>query len=108
MRNLAPNESAALDKLKDALARDFKLVELRLFGSKARGDSNSESDIDVLIVLEDYDWEIEKAVSHLCFEINIECGVLLIPVLYSKAEYESDLTKVTPFYQNVRKEGVLV
>ena len=108
MRNLAPNESAALEKLKHVLARDFGLVELRLFGSKARGDSDPESDMDVLIVLESYDWEREKAISHLCFEINIEHGVLLIPVLYSKAEYESDLTKITPFYQNVRKEGVQV
>jgi predicted nucleotidyltransferase len=108
VRNLSPNESAALRRLKDALSRDFRLVELRLFGSKARGDSDKESDIDVLVVLEDCDWETKKAVSHLCFNINIEHSVLLVPVLYSRAEYESELTKVTPFYQNVRKEGVLV
>ena len=45
MRDLAPNESAALQKLKAALVRDFRLVELRLFGSKARGYSDKESDI---------------------------------------------------------------
>jgi len=52
VRSLTTNESAALKKLKDSLARDFRLVELRLFGSKARGDSDQESDIDVLVVLE--------------------------------------------------------
>lgn len=108
MRHLAPNESAALQKLKAALARDFPLVELRLFGSKARGDSDKESDIDVLVVLEDYNWETRKAVSKLCFDINIEYGVLLVPVLYSRSEYGSDLTKVTPFYQAVVREGVLI
>jgi predicted nucleotidyltransferase len=108
VRNLVSNETAALKKLKDALVRDFRLVELRLFGSKARGDWSGESDIDVLIVLEDCDRETRKAVSHLCFGINIEYDVLLVPVLYSRAEYESDLTKVTPFYQNVTKEGILV
>ncbi len=108
MENLTPNELTALRKLKDALARDFRLVELRLFGSKARGDSNQESDIDVLVVLEEYDWETRKAVSRLCFDINIEHGVLLVPVLFSRAEYGSDLTKVTPFYQTVVREGVPV
>ena len=108
MKNLAPNELAALRELKQALARDFRLVELRLFGSKARGDSDKESDIDVLIVLEEYDWETEKAVSRVCFEINLKYSVLLVPVLYSRAEFESDLTKVTPFYQAVTKEGVPV
>jgi predicted nucleotidyltransferase len=108
MRNLAPNESAALEKLKAALTRDFPLVELRLFGSKARGDSDKESDIDVLVVLEAYDWETRKAVSRLCFDINIEYGVLLVPVLFSRAEFGSDLTKVTPFYRAVVREGVPV
>jgi predicted nucleotidyltransferase len=108
VRGLSPNESAALRKLKAALARDFRLVELRLFGSKARGDSDQESDIDVLVVLEDYDWETRKAVSRLCFDINIEHGVLLVPVLFSRVEFGSDLTKVTPFYQAVAREGVPV
>lgn len=108
MGKLNPNEQAALRKLRDALARDFRLVQLRLFGSKARGDSNKESDIDVLVVLEDYDWETEKAVCDLCFDINLEFRVLITPVLYTRKEFESDLTRVTPFYQAVTHEGVLV
>jgi predicted nucleotidyltransferase len=106
MRGLTSNESAALQKLKDALVRDFHLVELRLFGSKARGDSDAESDIDVLVVLEDYDWDTRMAVVDLCTDISIDNGVLLTPVLYSRAEYDSGLTKVTPFYQEVAREGV--
>jgi len=108
MQKLTSNELAALRKLKDALACNFRLIELRLFGSKARGDSDKESDIDVLVVLENYDWEIEKAVSRLCFDINLEYSVLLVPVLYSRAEYESELTKVTPFYETVVREGMTV
>ncbi len=106
MENLTPNELAALRKLKATLARDFPLVELRLFGSKARGDSDKESDIDVLVVLEDYDWDTKMAVVDLCTDISIDYGVLLVPVLYSRAEYGSDLTKITPFYQAVAREGL--
>jgi uncharacterized protein len=104
--NLSPNESAALRNLKAALARDFPLVELRLFGSKARGDSSQESDIDVLVVLEDYDWDTKMAVVDLCTDISINHGVLLTPVLYSRAEYNSGPTRATPFYQAVAREGV--
>ena len=106
MRGLTTNESAALKKLKAALARDFRVVELRLFGSKARGDSDQESDIDVLVVLEDYDWDTRMAVVDLCTDISIDYGVLLTPVLYTRAEFDSGLTKVTPFYQAVAREGL--
>ena len=108
MANLKPNELEALRKLKETLARDFRLVELRLFGSKARGDSDRESDIDVLIVLENLDREIRKKVSALCCDLSIDYHVVISPVLYSSAEYSSSRTRITPFYRNVEREGVPV
>ena len=108
MPNLNPNELEALRKLKEALTRDFRFVELRLFGSKARGDSNPESDIDVLIVLEELNREIRKQVSALCCDLSIDHHVVISPILYSLAEFTSGHTRITPFYQNVRREGVPV
>jgi predicted nucleotidyltransferase len=108
MPNLKPNELEALRKLKEALTRDFRLVELRLFGSKARGDSRFESDIDVLIVLEDADREVRKRVSVLCCDLSIDHHVVITPILYSLAEFNSGRTRATPFYRNVAREGVPV
>jgi predicted nucleotidyltransferase len=105
---LPESERAALRKLKDALQRDFRLIELRLFGSKARGDSTPESDIDVLVVLEDYDWQVEKAVYGLCYDVGLEFGIFISAALYSRREYTSRLTRATPFYRNVAREGVAV
>jgi len=108
MANLKPNELEALRKLKETLARDFQLIELRLFGSKARGDADPESDIDVLIVVEDLDREIRKKVSALCCDLSIDYRVVIAPVLYSRAEFTSGRTQITPFYRNVEREGVPV
>lgn len=106
MPDLKPNELEALRKLKEALTCDFRLVELRLFGSKARGDSDPESDIDVLIVLEELNREIRKQVSALCCDSSIDHHVVISPILYSLAEFTSGRTRITPFYRNVEREGV--
>jgi uncharacterized protein len=106
MPNLKPNELEGLLKLKEALTRDFRLVELRLFGSKARGDSDPESDIDVLIVLEELNREISKQVSALCCDLSVDHHVVIAPILYSLSEFTTARTRITPFYRNVEREGV--
>jgi uncharacterized protein len=108
MGNLTDNELVALKKLRETLASSFKLVELRLFGSKARGDSHRESDIDVLIVLETLDWETRKAICDLCTDISIDYSVVLAPTLFSLTEFKSDLTRATPFYQVVSRESLVL
>jgi predicted nucleotidyltransferase len=107
--HLTPNESAAVERLKQVLTRDFGLVKLVLYGSKARGDSHPESDIDVLLVLRDeFDWRTKHAIYDVCFDIDLEYDVLLQPIVCSQARYDDPLIRATSLYQNVLEEGVAV
>jgi len=104
---LAPNDQAALDRLKEALRRDFGLVKLVLYGSKARGDANKDSDIDVLAVLKrEVDWRTKRAIYDVCLDVGLEHDVLIQPVVLSESAYESSRLRVTPLLQNIAAEGV--
>jgi predicted nucleotidyltransferase len=106
---LKPNEQAAVNRLKEVLTRDFGLVRLVLFGSKARGDSDRESDIDVIVVLRDeFDWRTKHAIFDICFDIGLDHDVLLQPVIFSQAEYDKPVARVTPLMLAVEQEGVPV
>jgi predicted nucleotidyltransferase len=106
MDKLSIKEKRALQELKESLASRYNLLEMKLFGSKAIGEGDPESDLDVFILLDHLDWETEKQIYELCFEISLENDVLLSPLLYSQEEIDDPLTRVTPFYQVLEKEGV--
>ncbi len=80
-----------------------------LYGSYARGDYRSDSDLDILILLDKakITREDEKRVKYPLYEIEFETGKIISPLVLSKKEWESH-HRITPFYENVIKEGVVI
>lgn len=78
-----------------------------LYGSYARGDNNPDSDIDLLILLEKDKLTAEDKVniSYPLYDIEFETGQLISPLVLSRTEWETR-HRITPFYENVTKEGV--
>ena len=76
-----------------------------LFGSYARNDFGPESDLDVLIVLdqvEDYGAEIERT-SQLIGALSLKCGVSISRIFLSRESWDRSQSA---FIQNVREEAV--
>ncbi len=51
-----------LVELKDKISQKYKLIEMRLFGSKARGESEYHSDIDTFVRISDVNRTIEEGI----------------------------------------------
>ncbi len=73
---LKENEERALRNLKEELSRRFNVIDLRIFGSKVRGEDTPESDIDVMIELDECNPDIELQIYDLVFEINLQNDTL--------------------------------
>ena len=106
MGNLTTNEKQALTEFRDAMVADFGALDVRLFGSRARGEGDKESDLDVFIVLPQVDWESEKKIYGLAFKISLEHSVLISPILYSQSDIENPSIKISPLYKTVQREGI--
>jgi predicted nucleotidyltransferase len=80
-----------------------------LYGSYARGDNHLGSDIDVLILMDKdkVTYDDEKKIKYPLYHIEYDTGILISPLVLSKNAWET-LHKITPFYQNVIKEGVVL
>jgi len=102
------NERLALLNLKETLKEKFKLLDFCVFGSKARGNALPDSDIDVMIEIEDYTPSIESMIDDLVFEINLAYDCFISTIIFSKKELEEGPLKESPIYRAIAKEGVRV
>lgn len=87
-----------------------KLSKIIIYGSYARGDYHQYSDVDVMILVkmsEEEIKQIENTIYDMVFDIQMETGVDISPIIKNEDQYEY-WVDVLPFYRNVRDEGVVV
>jgi len=81
--------------------------EVILYGSYARGEATEDSDIDLLVLVDDSvdPFEVRKSMSDLLFDMLLDDGELVSVVVLPQ---EFFYTRDYPFMLNVREEGVKV
>lgn len=104
--SISPTERKALDVLKAKLEDKYRLVDFRVFGSKAKDVEYKESDLDVMIVLGETSSEIESEIDDLVYEINIEYDCLITPLYFGIEEIENGPMSESPVYKNAVLEGI--
>lgn len=83
------------------------IVKVILFGSHARGDYSAESDIDLLVVVND-DRDIEDDVRKIIYSFIPVVG-RLISVKIIKAENYAKMKEINySFIQSVEREGIVI
>ncbi len=102
------NEQAALVKLKRELEKTLNLVDYRVFGSKARGEESPESDIDVMIEVENYTPEVEALIDELLFEINLDHDCLISAVIFGSKELHEGPLRESPIYRSISRDGIRI
>ncbi len=107
--HMLPVEKTILDRFKALLADRVSVYKLILFGSRARGDAESSSDMDVLVILEGSSSEKDfDAVSDCAWEAGFEYGIIVVPVIFSRNEWENSPERYSLLARAVEKDGVLV
>ena len=108
-RLLVMTTRAALTRIKQTATSTIpKGGKAILYGSRARGDARKDSDWDILILLDkdtldqsDYD-----NVSYPFVLLGCDLGQEINPIMYTTKEWES--YRITPFYENVTRDGIVL
>ncbi len=105
---LQPHEMAALDACVERLMvhLDGQFVAAYLFGSKARGDFTPDSDLDLLIVLEDLDGRVQDEIHLFGARVSLEYNVLINTHILSLVRWEEMARQQATLWREVQRDGV--
>lgn len=95
-------------ELKEKVSEIASLVDFRVFGSRARGDSDEYSDLDVFLEFESVDKALEEQVSNFAWEIGFRHGMVISPLVFSRHELEKTALRASPIVRAIAEEGVRI
>ena len=105
-----PDALGMLEELRILLLERYssRFRGLVLYGSYARGDQDEESDVDLLVLVDD-DTDVDQerdTILRFAHKLNLGTpvrGLIASPVLVRESEYQRGKT---PFFLNVKREGI--
>lgn len=91
------------NEFKNAVEVRYKIIEIKLFGSSARGEYSDCSDIDIMIKLPGITRKIEEELFSLAYELELKYDCI-IDVIALDANNNLNI----PIYSNIENEGVSI
>ncbi len=98
-----------LNRIKEHLKKRYgdEIIKVILYGSHARGKATEDSDIDVLVVIDDKldPKDVENYLNDLLFEILLNEGELVSIVAVKESIFKNYRL---PFFISIKDEGISV
>jgi predicted nucleotidyltransferase len=96
------------EKISELVREIDNSAEVILYGSRARGDNHSESDWDILILVDTrVDLDYEKSFRHKLYDLELETGEVFSITVYNRNDWRARHW-MTPLFKNVSIEGVRI
>lgn len=116
MHNLAEKEKLLESRVKrillacrDATHANYPTAGIVLYGSQARGQAAPESDMDLLVLLNDQVTAAKKrTIRDMLYEISLAQDVVISTIVRSYDTWNSPISQAMPLYKAIQREGIQV
>jgi antitoxin ChpS len=113
-RTLEPEIAGLLADLKRRLERRFgdRFIALYLFGSRARGDHNPDSDVDVAVILDQklpQSFDVTRQILEDTYDLLMETGFYIQPWPFEKGSLDDPPAHPDPrISRALQRDGIRI
>lgn len=97
-----------VSEFRNRLEAIVPVLDLRMFGSRARGDASEYSDLDVFIKVKSLDRSLREKIYDLAWEIGFDRDRLISTFVVSEADITTGAVGASPLLAKVMQEGIVV
>jgi predicted nucleotidyltransferase len=95
-------------ELKSKISSLVELIDFKVFGSRARGDADEYSDLDIFLEVESLDSALKEKISEIVWEVGFNNYTVISPLIFTREELENSPMRSSSIVEAIAEEGVAV
>lgn len=103
---MVEKDSRILREFASRVRSRFPEARIWAFGSRARGEADTDSDLDVCVVVDHLDEARDREIINTAWEVGFAGDVVISTVTFSRDEFTSGPIAHSPIVQAIRRDGV--
>ncbi|MEA5420716.1 nucleotidyltransferase domain-containing protein [Spirulina sp. CCNP1310] len=106
--SIAPADQEIVLTFRSRLETMIPILDLRVFGSRARGDASEDSDLDLFIQVEMLDRPLRDSIHDLAWEVGFEYDRVISTFVVTATQVQEGAVGASPLLAKVLAEGIKI